>query len=98
MEINNTITVPKPALSPKILVRRYRPSSGVEGIAKSDTAIFSGIANLITLTPALIENNDNSTKEAILACFLDLENEYEHLFLKLHHESIQLRSQFQKKQ
>jgi len=72
MEINNTITVPKPALSPKILVRRYSPSSGVEGIAKSDTAIFSGIANLITLTPALIENNDNSTKEAILACFFRL--------------------------
>ncbi len=72
MEINNTITAPKPALSPRILVRRYSPSSGVEGIVKFETAIFSGIANLITLTAALIENNDNSTKETILACFFRL--------------------------
>ena len=69
MEINNTITAPKPALSPKILTRMYSPSSGVAGIVKSETATFSGIANLITLIPALIENNDNSTKETILACF-----------------------------
>ena len=72
MEINNTITAPKPALSPRILMRRYNPSSGVEGIVKSDTAIFSGIANLITFTPALIENNVKSTKETILACFFRL--------------------------
>jgi len=72
MEINNIITAPKPALSPSILMRRFSPSSGVEGIVKSDTTIFSGITNLNTLTPALIENNDKSTKETILACFFKL--------------------------
>ena len=69
MEINNIITAPKPALSPRILMRRNSPSSGVEGIVKSDTAIFSGVTNLITFATALIKNNVKSTKETILACF-----------------------------
>ena len=72
MEINNTITAPKPAFSPRILMRRYSPSSGDEGIVKSDTAIFSGVANLITFTPALIKNNVKTTRETILACFFRL--------------------------
>ena len=45
MEINKIITVPSPALSPKMLIRNENPSSGVDGMVSSDTAIFSGIAN-----------------------------------------------------
>ncbi len=72
MEINNTITAPKPALSPRILMRSYSPSSGVDGIVKSDTAIISVFTNLITFATALIKNNVKRTKEAILACFFRL--------------------------
>ena len=72
IEIDSTITVPSPALSPRILIRNDNPSSGVDGIVRSDMAIFSGVANLIMFAPALIKNNVKSTKETILACFFRL--------------------------
>lgn len=72
MEINNTITAPSPAFSPRILMRKDNPSSGVVGMVKLDIVIFSGVANLIILAPALIEKSVNNINETIRACFFKL--------------------------
>lgn len=76
IEINNTMTAPRPAFSPKILINSDNPSSGVDGIVSSDVEIFSGIANLIMFAAALIENKINNIKETVLACFFRLGNRF----------------------
>ena len=70
--MNNIITEPSPASNPRIEIKNDNPSSGVDGMVNSDTAIFAGVANLITFAPAFIENKIKSIKETIRACFFKL--------------------------
>ena len=74
IDTNSTITVPSPAFNPKTLVTNSKPSSGVAGMVKFETEIFSGTANLKTFAIALIENKVKIVNETIRECRLILGN------------------------
>lgn len=74
IDTNSTITVPSPAFNPKTLVTNSKPSSGVDGMNKFETEIFSGTANFKTFAIALIENKVKRVSETIRACRLRLGN------------------------
>ena len=72
IETKRMNTAPKPAFNPKIFIKTPNPSSNVDGIVRSETEIFSGVANLITFATAFIENIVKSTIENALACLFRL--------------------------
>ena len=78
IEMNVAITVPTPVLIPIRLRSNKNASSVVTGIENSEIENLIGSANFSTLNIALIEKSTSNEDETICACFLSLENDYEH--------------------